>query len=137
MGIRDYLKQISYVDIIILIFLAISIYELYKSYNYNKEFNDKFITKTGDFDYKLDNYKKSQLYKRYIALNDDDKEFLEDYIVYVYLNNKENRPEFPKKIKTARNQLILSTLLGSYLLKTPLIKIFRQNVMSYVIANII
>src|SRR5690349_19601567 len=100
MGIQEYLKQITYVDIIILLFLLITIYELYKSYNYNKEFNDKFITETGDFDYKLDKYKNSKLYHKYESLSEEDKEFVNDYIIYVYLNNKENRPEFPKKLKT-------------------------------------
>jgi len=132
----NYFNTITYVDIIILLFLVISIYELYKSYNYNKEFNDKFITASGDFDYKLDKYKSSNLYHKYMALNEEDKEFVDDYIIYVYLNNKENRPEFPKKIKTARNQVIISTILASYLLNTPIMKTFRQNMLSYFITNI-
>ena len=137
MALIGYIKErIMWVDIIIFILFIIALYELWNSYKYEKEHSSRFITKAGDFNYNIEKYEKSDLYHKFANLSPSDKEFVDDYIIYTYLNNKENKPDFNKKIKTARNQLILTTLFASYLLDVPIIKSFRQNVMAYFIANV-
>ncbi len=135
MALTNFLN-IAYVDIIILILFLIAINELWNSYTYEKEHSDRFITKAGDFNYNIEKYEKSNLYHHFSNLSSHDKEFVDDYIVYTYLNNKENKPDFSKKMKLARNQLIVTTICASYLLDTPFIKSFRQNVLTYIIANL-
>lgn len=124
------------VDIIVLILFIITIYNLWSAYVYEKEHENSFITKAGDFDYNIPKYENSELYHKFSSLSSYDKEFVNDYIIYVYLNNKENKPDFNKKLKLARNQLILTTICASYLLDASFIKSFRQNMLAYFIANV-
>ena len=108
------------------------IYILYQSYiEYQKdlEFKDNYITDHTELETKLENCQNSKLYNIYKNLSKEDKKFLDIYINYARLKQKNNKPKYSKLYNGIKNQIIFSSIL-TFLLKrnsTNLLSTLRQN----------
>lgn len=90
---------------------------LYNEYKYEKHNKKKFINNCQDFEENLDKYKNSKLFNYYINCSDCDKKFIDDYITYIGLKYKNEKPIFNKKIKKMKSQLIYTSCV-SFLFST-------------------
>lgn len=117
------------INIICIIVLFYIIYQSYIEYNKSLEFKQLYITDHNELEEKLDTCKNSQLYNIYQNLSEEDKKFLEIYINYARIKQKNSKPRYTKIYNGIKNQIILSTLLAIIMRKTPgnIMTLLRQN----------
>ena len=127
------------INIILICVVLISIYILFKEYIYEKENRSDFILETKDFEDNYEKYNESDIFKSYSNLSEHDRKFLNDYINYTIIKNKDNKPSFYKKIKKIRNQVIFSsmvTFLFASSVKSFLIALRQNSIQHFIISGI-
>lgn len=132
---RDQSKP--YMNFILIGIIIISIYILYNDYIYECENSDKFIMDYKDFENNIDKYNNSDLYKMYTNMSENDKKFVNDYIIYTRTKYKKEKPTFYTKIKRIRNQVILASIASILLAKTSMgfFGALKQNYIQYFIIS--
>lgn len=126
-----------YTNIILICIIIISIYILYTDYKYECENSDKFILDYKDFEKNMDKYSNSNIYNLYSNMSEEDKQFVNDYIIYIRTKYKKEKPVFHNKIKKIRNQVVLASIASVLLAKTS-IGIFaslKQNYIQYFLVS--
>jgi hypothetical protein len=117
------------INILCIIALIYILYQSYIEYQKDLEFKDNFITDHKELENKLQQCNNSKLYNIYKNLSKEDKKFLDIYINYARLKQKNNKPKYNKLYNGIKNQIIFSTIL-TFLLKrnsTNLLSTLRQN----------
>ncbi len=112
-----------------IIALIYILYQSYVEYQKDLDFKDNFITDHKELENKLQQCQNSKLYNIYKNLSKEDKKFLDIYINYARLKQKNNKPKYNKLYNGIKNQIIFSTIL-TFLLKrnsVNLLSILRQN----------
>jgi hypothetical protein len=107
-----------YVNIIFVIIILSSIYILYNDYKYECENAEKFILDHKDFENHIDKYNNSDFYNLYKNMSEDDKKFINDYIIYTRIKYKKEKPNFRSKLMKIRNQVFLATIASILVAKT-------------------
>jgi len=119
----------SIINTLCLIAVLYIIYQSYLEYKRDLEFKQEFITDHNDLENKLNDCKNSQLYDIFQNLSDDDKKFLDIYINYARIKQKNNKPKYNKIYNGIKNQIIFSTIISLMLKKNPsnIIPSLKQN----------
>jgi hypothetical protein len=107
------------INTLCLISLLYILYQSYIEYNKDLEFKQTYITNHDDLEDKLAECNNSKLYNIYQNLSEDDKKFLEIYINYARIKQKNNKPKYNKLYNGIKNQIIFSTTLSLLLKKNP------------------
>ena len=89
------------------------IYIFYKDYTYNQNNKDSYITCADDFEKNLHNYSESELYYKMNNLSDNDKKFLNDYIIYTMIKHKSEKPNLNKKINTLKYDVMIPSIIAN------------------------
>jgi|Laugresu1bdmlbdd_1035124.scaffolds.fasta_scaffold05769_2 hypothetical protein len=122
---------INAIYILIILYL---LYNIYDDFKYHKNNKDNYVLCLDDFEKNLDNYKESNLYNKFNNLSDNDKKFLNDYIIYIMLKYKDDKPNFNKKIDKWKYNVIFPSIIanihrissGEFLLSS-----FKTNVLHH------
>lgn len=135
MAINDMIKP--YINILFIVIVLSSIYILYNDYKYEKENSDKFILDYTDFENNIENYKESNFYNIFMDMSENDKKFINDYIIYIRTKYKKEKPTFHKKISKIRNQVFFASIASILLAKTSMgfFASLRQNYLQYFIIS--
>lgn len=117
------------INVLCIIALIYIIYQSYIEYQKDLEFKDRFITDHNELETKLEQCQNSKLYNIYKNLSNDDKKFLDIYINYARMKQKNNKPKYNKLYNGIKNQIIFSTILTFFLKRnsTNLLSTLRQN----------
>ena len=120
----------------VVLYLVYILYTDYKDHNYNK---DNYILCTDDFEKNIHNYFNSELYNKMNNLSDNDKKFLNDYIVYIMVKHKSEKPNLNKKINTIKYDVIIPSIIAhihNFSIYSILLS-FRQNLLQHFTTKII
>jgi histidinol phosphatase-like PHP family hydrolase len=119
----------SIVNALCLFALLYIIYQSYIEYKKSLEFKQLYITDHNELHEKLNECKNSQLYNIYQHLSEEDKKFLEVYINYARIKQKNSKPRYTKIYNGIKNQIILSTVLAIIMRKNPgnIMTLLRKN----------
>jgi hypothetical protein len=125
----------SNINIILISILLISIYILYKDYKYENETD--FITDCKDFENNTNKYENSNLYHLYSNINDNDKVFINDYINYINIKYKKEKPAFYKKINRIRNQVLFASIASILVAKSSIgfLESLKKNYIQFFIMS--
>ena len=109
------------------------IYIFYKDYTYNQNNKDSYITCADDFEKNLHNYSESELYNKMNNLSDNDKKFLNDYIIYTMIKHKSEKPNLNKKINTLKYDILTPSVIASCInfSLAPGMNVFRHNILQH------
>jgi hypothetical protein len=126
-----------YTNIILICIIIISIYILYNDYKYECENSDKFILDYKDFEKNMDRYSNSNIYNLYSNMSEEDKQFINDYIIYTRTKYKKEKPVFHNKLKKIRNQVVLASIASVLLAKTSMgiFASLKQNYIQYFLVS--
>ncbi len=117
------------INILCIISLIYILYQSYIEYQKNKEFKNNFITDYKELHDKLQHCQNSKLYNIYKNLSNEDKQFLDIYINYARIKQKNNKPKYNKLYNGIKNQILFSSLLTLLLKRNSsnIISSLRQN----------
>ena len=118
-----------FINIICIISLLYILYQSYIEYKKDLEFKQTYITNHDDLEDKLAECNNSNLYNMYQNLSEDDKKFLEIYINYARIKQKNNMPKYSKLYNGIKNQILFSCILSLILKRNPssLFSLLKQN----------
>jgi hypothetical protein len=122
--------------LIIILYLA---YLLYIDYEYDKNNRNDYILCVDDFEKNLHNYSDSKFYKILNNLSDNDKKFLNDYIIYTTIKHKLEKPNIKKKINSIKYDILVPSFIvfcTNYSLGSGIMA-FKQNILQHFTAKII
>lgn len=115
MSLNEFLEQseiLNYIiNVVTVLIIIYFIYQFIVEYNKEKEFQQKNVTSAKDLDYFINEYKDTNLCKRYTELTDREKEFLYHLTNAQNLKYKEDNPKLTKRFNSLKTQLIINTII--------------------------
>lgn len=131
--------NINIINIIYFMIMLYLVYVFIQDYIDHKNNKNKYILCTDDFERNLHNYSDSKLYNKMNNLSDNDKKFLNDYIVYIMIKHKSEKPNLNKKINAIKYDVIIPSLIAhvhNFSIYSILLA-FRQNILQHFTTKII
>ncbi len=115
MSLNEFLEQseiLNYIiNVVTVLIIIYFIYQFIVEYNKEKEFQKNNVTSAKDLDYFINEYKDTNLCKRYTELTDREKEFLYHLTNAQKLKYKEDNPKLTKRFNSLKTQLIINTII--------------------------
>ncbi len=115
MSLNEFLEQseiLNYIiNVVTVLIIIYFIYQFIVEYNKEKEFQKNNVTSAKDLDYFINEYKDTNLCKRYTELTDREKEFLYHLTNAQKLKYKEDNPKLSKRFNSLKTQLIINTII--------------------------
>lgn len=115
MSLNEFLEQseiLNYIiNVVTILIIIYFIYQFIVEYNKEKEFQKNNVTSAKDLDDFINEYKDTNLCKRYTELTDREKEFLYHLTNAQKLKYKEDNPKLTKRFNSLKTQLIINTII--------------------------
>lgn len=120
MPLNDFLHQSNLlstiINIVTFLIIIYFMYQFFTEYKREKEFQENNITSYKDMDNFINEYQDTDICKKYINLNDKEKDFLYHLTAAHHIKYKEDNPKVTKRFNSLKTQLLINMII-TFLLK--------------------